>query len=310
MYATTFATQSPCRPAYRIFHSSVSGELRPLAACSLLGEASACHAAASSNRTASIICHARTTKRARGNADDGDDGSNDGDDFYLTQSGSGVGRRDFIMRSVVLGAALGAEALDNDGRTVFNSVLGAYGLPKLPGSADFKSFEDVDEGWYFEAPKSWVKRRNTLRSGVYIADFNTADKLSLETFQLPAFASNAGDEGNVRDVLQQPAFVAAAVSALLYPGAEVGGDSRLELPPSNKIKSEMQDVDGMPYLLLAFPSETITRSGYQVRRKNVAIAAIRRNMAYCLGASARSDQWDPQKEALFQRIIDSFRLID
>lgn len=62
------------------------------------------------------------------------------------------------------------------------------------------------------------------------------------------------------------------------------------------------------YTIVAFPSETITRSGYQVRRKNLAVAASRRGSVYCLGCSARSDQYNADKEAIFEHIVTSFRL--
>jgi hypothetical protein len=39
-----------------------------------------------------------------------------------------------------------------------------------------------------------------------------------------------------------------------------------------------------PYTYLAFPSETITRSGYQVRRRNYVAAALRDGTAYVLAA--------------------------
>lgn len=44
-------------------------------------------------------------------------------------------------------AALGAEPVSNfaDGRTVVNSLLGAYGLPQLPATPGFKQFEDFEE---------------------------------------------------------------------------------------------------------------------------------------------------------------------
>ena len=38
------------------------------------------------------------------------------------------------------------------------------------------------------------------------------------------------------------------------------------------------------YTYLAFPSETITRSGYQIRRRNFAVAATKRGMVYTLAA--------------------------
>lgn len=47
----------------------------------------------------------------------------------------------------------------------------------------------------------------------------------------------------------------------------------------------------------------------QVKRKHLAVAAARRGQVYVLGCSARSDQWGPKKEALFQQIVASFRLL-
>ena len=52
----------------------------------------------------------------------------------------------------------------------------------------------------------------------------------------------------------------------------------------------------------------MTRSGYQIRRKNLAVAAVRRGLMYCLVASARSDQYNADKEEVLQRIVRSFRL--
>lgn len=51
----------------------------------------------------------------------------------------------------------------------------------------------------------------------------------------------------------------------------------------------------------------------QVRRKNMAVAATRSSkagtLAYVLGCSARSDQFDAAKEQTFQTIVESFRLL-
>ena len=38
------------------------------------------------------------------------------------------------------------------------------------------------------------------------------------------------------------------------------------------------------YLYMRFPSETITRSGYQIRRKHYAVAATVKGTVYCCGA--------------------------
>lgn len=62
-------------------------------------------------------------------------------------------------------------------------------------------------------------------------------------------------------------------------------------------------------MYLSFPSETVTRSGYNIRRRNYGVAAVdKKGVAYALTASARSDQCDKEKEALLQHVVRSFRL--
>ena len=62
------------------------------------------------------------------------------------------------------------------------------------------------------------------------------------------------------------------------------------------------------YTYVRFPSETVTRSGYQIRRKNFAVAAARNGFMYSLVASARSDHFDPAKERVLEHIVQSFRV--
>jgi hypothetical protein len=62
------------------------------------------------------------------------------------------------------------------------------------------------------------------------------------------------------------------------------------------------------YTYIRFPSETVTRSGYQIRRKNFAVAAAKGGVVYSLVASARSDQYNAEKEKVLQYIQGSFRL--
>lgn len=202
-------------------------------------------------------------------------------------------RRELLLSSVQL-AVLGAMPGSEDGRTILNSVLGAYGLPQLKATPGFRVFDDPEEPFTFDYPASWVRRKNTLRQGIIISDFNTADKMSLEVFPQPPAGASLAE---------------AAVLKLINPAAEVGGNSRLELPPASRIRSEARELGGKAYTYLAFPSETITRSGYQVRRRHVAVAATRRGSVYVLGCSARSDQYDAAKERLFQHVVDSFRLL-
>lgn len=183
-----------------------------------------------------------------------------------------------------------------------------------------------------EYPKQgWVRRTNTLRQGIVISNFQTADKAVVEVF--PEDARTEAD------------LVYAAVERVLYPGAEVGGNSKLELPPRDRIKSQQVVLDGQVwnacvgfrvwrkqrfqhpqrYTYLAFTSDTLTRSGYQVglcawpspcsarisaqiRRKNLAVVATRRKMCVVLCASARSDLYDAEKQVILSHIVESFRL--
>lgn len=251
------------------------------------------------------LCTARAvTRRRQGGAEDPDPSDDDGTLANLS-------RRDFMMRSVLF-AALGtqADSLNTaDGRTVINSILGAYGLPQLAGVAKgFKQFDDFDAEYTFIYPSGWVRRKNTLREGVYIADFNTADKLSVESFSL-ASDLNSAASATETDLLNSPEFVQSVIDHLLNPGKEVGGDSRIELPRANTIKTEVKtQEDGKPYLYLAFPSSTTTRSGYDVRRKNVAVAGIKRGTVYALGVSVRSDQWNEAKAEAVAAVVESFRV--
>jgi len=123
----------------------------------------------------------------------------------------------------------------------------------------------------------------------------TSDKAVLEIFP----GSGLRDEELVGEV----------VAHIVSPGQDVGGDARLIMPDQRRIKSEAGEIGGEHYMYITFPSETITRSGYQIRRKNFAVAAARHGRLYCLVASARGDQFSPDKEATLRHIVDSFRLL-
>lgn len=180
----------------------------------------------------------------------------------------------------------------DDGITILNSILGAYGLPEFKQNTTFRDYDDFDNEYVFSYPRQWVSRPNTLRPGVYLSNFKTADKVSVEVFPVPN-----GDD-----------FVYELVASVLSPGQEIGGNSRLELPPRDRVRSETLTIDGVDYTYLAFTSQTTTRSGYDIRRKNFAVAAVRRGDVYCVSASARSDQYNKEKEALLVQIVQSFRL--
>lgn len=55
--------------------------------------------------------------------------------------------------------------------------------------------------------------------------------------------------------------------ALLRPGLHHTG--RL-------VKREEQEIDGQLYVYLAYPSETITRSGYNIKRKHFGVIAVKK----------------------------------
>lgn len=158
------------------------------------------------------------------------------------------------------------------------------------------------QDYTFEYPAAWVRRKNTLRSGMYISDFNTADKLSVEALPM---------ETEFGDPLNNESFKMAVVNKLLNPGLEIGGDSRIEVPRPSAVKLvNVAIVDGNQYIYYAFPSSTTTRSGYDVRRKNLAVAGIKksRNLAFVLGVSARSDEYNKEKQKLMESIVESFRI--
>jgi hypothetical protein len=232
------------------------------------------------------------------------------DDDEGEQTQQHVTRR-VIMQSVLL-AALGtqADSLNTaDSKTVINSILGAYGLPTIAATKGYRQYDDFDEEYTFIYPSSWVKRKNTLREGVYIADFKTADKLSVESFPLPdnGMHSNTSSNTSISES-NKDIFAQLVVEKLLNPGKEVGGDSRLETPRSGLIKSEIKEKEGVTYVYIVYPSSTTTRSGYDVKRKNAAVAAVKRGVVYALGASARSDQYGKEKTEVFNTIVDSFRI--
>ncbi|CAL8468118.1 g7657 [Coccomyxa elongata] len=203
-----------------------------------------------------------------------------------------LGRRQHLLLSVNLGVLGSQLSGTDDPTTVLNSVLGAYGLPQLPGSGGFKLYDDFDQEYIFEYPRSWVGRSNSLRQGVYVSDFNTADKAVVEVFPEPSSSD----------------LVLEVVRRAVSPGQEIGGDARLILPDERRIKTDARDIDGMRYTYIRFPSETVTRSGYQIRRKNFAVAAAKGGTVYSLVASARSDQYNKAKEELLQRVVASFRV--
>ncbi|KAL0018424.1 hypothetical protein WJX77_002671 [Trebouxia sp. C0004] len=202
-------------------------------------------------------------------------------------------RRGFILHSCNLAVLADTALNQSDGRTIVNSLLGAYGLPQLKGTPGFRLLDDPEKDYVLEYPKSWVGRANRQRQGLSVSDYNSSDKLVVEVFPLPE-----EDSQLVPDILQH----------LISPGQEVGGDSRLVIPSNKNVVTASEDIGGQTYLYLRFPSETITRSGYQVKRKHYAVAAAVKGIVYCCGASARSDQYDKAKKQLLSHVVESFRV--
>lgn len=90
-----------------------------------------------------------------------------------SSSSSGHSRRELLLRTTpaallpLLAAGLGTD----DPTTILNSVLSAYGLPTLAATKGFKAYDDFEQGFLLEYPRSWVSRPNTLRKGFYVSDY-------------------------------------------------------------------------------------------------------------------------------------------
>eukprot|EP00193_Tetraselmis_chui_P008207 CAMPEP_0177765600 /NCGR_PEP_ID=MMETSP0491_2-20121128/8078_1 /TAXON_ID=63592 /ORGANISM="Tetraselmis chuii, Strain PLY429" /LENGTH=241 /DNA_ID=CAMNT_0019281959 /DNA_START=141 /DNA_END=866 /DNA_ORIENTATION=+ len=193
-----------------------------------------------------------------------------------------------------LGAAVVALIGTKDPTTVLNAVLSGYGLPTFSQGSDFTLYDEFEDDFTFEFPKKWVSRPNSLREGVYISDFNTADKVTVDQL-------TPGDD-----------LVAAAVLKVVAP-ASGQQDDRLEMPNQRQIKVVgEEEIEGRKYTYLQFPSTTITRSGYSIKRRNfaavVGLDGRREGAALVINASARSDQFNDAKRELLQRIVHSFRV--
>ena len=85
------------------------------------------------------------------------------------------------------------------------------------------------------------------------------------------------------------------------------------MPDKKTIKMRQEEADdGRQYTYLEFPSYTITRSGYSIKRKNFAAVSViggpRGDEAVVLNTSARSDQFNEEKRDLLQSIVKSFRV--
>uniref|UniRef100_A0A061RNJ1 PsbP C-terminal domain-containing protein n=1 Tax=Tetraselmis sp. GSL018 TaxID=582737 RepID=A0A061RNJ1_9CHLO len=189
-------------------------------------------------------------------------------------------RRDFAYTTIL--GFIGTK----DPTTIFNSVLSGYGLPTLRQGNDLTYYDEFEDDFVFEYPRSWVVRPNSQRAGVYVSDFNTADKVTVDVFPLP-------DDNNI---------VKSALEAILEPSSQ---------PSAASVKINKENgPEGWEYTYLEFPSYTTTSSGYSIKRKNFAVVASvpKRGEAVVLNASARSDKYDDAKRDLLRRVVASFRV--
>ena len=134
-------------------------------------------------------------------------------------------------------------------------------------------------------------RANTQRAGAYISNFQTNDKAVIE----------------VMPTRLDMDIVDMAVRAAVSPGS-LEDTSKVSIPPRDKVKVETREVDGRQYTYLRFPSTTLTNSGYDIRRQNLAAAIERKGKTYVLVASARGDQFNQQKEQQLAYVAASFRV--
>lgn len=254
------------------------------------------------------IATSAVTKR-RGSSSNPDD--DDLNNIEPSIDADQITRRNLLFGSIIM-AGVGINAYASqaaDFTTVVNSILGAYGLPQLKATKGYMLYDDLDQPWLFEYPVSWVTRRNRMRPGLYIADYQTADKLSVESLSTDLPFNTAE-------------FAMAVIQKLLFPTEEeIGGNSKLELPSPRSIRWEVKKIEegvenkAQELMYIAFTSTTTTRSGYDVKRKHLAVAGVSKrkgsgdgeSLVYCLGASARSDRWKQAEETL-QTIVQSFKL--
>ena len=128
---------------------------------------------------------------------------------------------------------------------------------------------------------------------MYISDFDTADKAAVEL--IPVSDPDRID------------LVDLSVRAAVSPGSLESSD-RLSMPARDIVKEERRAIDGQEYLYLRFPSETLTNSGYNIKRKNFVSATVKRGTAYVLVASSRFDKYDDAKAQQLAYIAASFRV--
>lgn len=70
----------------------------------------------------------------------------------------------------ILAALIGGD----EPSTLVNSLLSAYGLPTMKAAQGFRLFDEFENDYTFEYPRSWVGRPNSMRKGVYLSNFQAS----------------------------------------------------------------------------------------------------------------------------------------
>ena len=123
-------------------------------------------------------------------------------------------------------------------------------MPQLKQAAGFKLFDDFDFDYTFIYPRAWVGRRNRQRPGIYLSDFSTADKVTVEEVDaaLAGLALRYDGSSNGRPPAEA-AVAMAAVASLVNPGGirdpEIGGDARLYMPAASSVRTSSEVIDGV-----------------------------------------------------------------
>lgn len=183
--------------------------------------------------------------------------------------------------------------ISNNGDTIVNSVLSGYGLPNelSKTSEEFDAFDNLDEDYVFLYPKGWVLKPNGQRPGVTAGNFRTADRITVDVFPakdtLPSWPSKVD-----ADELAQAVGI-----AIVAPDFATKGDSRQFAPTKYRVEEEVKG-DGRTYYNITFTSTTITRSGYDVKKGNLASAVVAGDYVYALNASSRSDLFGKMEPVL------------
>ena len=217
---------------------------------------------------------------------------------------------------------------------VLSDALARSPSAPLPGFG-FATYESPDLDFAFAYPRGWKVLRNRNRRGVVVADFESTEKIVVEIFSRPpmgelidAAAASVGDAPPGSSAAETAALTSTrdairrrAVEVLVAPVADdAGGDSKLETPAMRGVRTlgeERRGAEGAegaegvgagaPLVdYFTFTSETTTRSGYLVTRRNYAAAANRGGAVYAIDASCTTADFDAKKAETYERVVRSF----